>query len=337
MGAVKGNGYLLPLGGFLRTYLWVFLFLSRCLFAFECKVHTLSEIEAAIPGVDRHIQEIISATRITGISIAIAKDGRLLFSKAYGDGLTHPLFQAASLSKPVTAFAALKLAESGALSVDTPLSQYVRTPYLPPQPYTELVTLRRILNHTSGMSEDVTGEDRKIYFEPGTAYAYSGAGFLYLQQAIEDSANQAFNPFMISQMKLLGMPKSTFDLFYEEVHYIGAPYSLVSTPEELVAFFSELTHPSPENVSVVKQMTTPSWVFDPHTSRGLGVGLTRCGGELAIHHSGRNFDFHRSQAVAIQPARSVVVVMVRGEDSEGVPDRIARMVVGDYGRTVAPN
>lgn len=295
-----------------------------------CRVKTLSEITAGLPALNAHIESKIKETSVEGVSLVILSEGRVLFEKAYGDGTTEPRFQAASISKPVAAFAALKLVEQGKLSLDEPLSHFVATPYLPPQPFADLVTLRTILVHTSGMGTDVEGIDREIYFKPGTEYRYSGAGFRYLQQAMEDVTQNDFNSLMTEFMTSLGMKQSTFDLDYEGTHWIAAPYSLVSTPRELGLFFDEMAHPRPENRAVAKLLTTAVIKLDEENDRSLGVVMTPCGDDVSLNHSGKNFSIHRSQADLYLKSRIGAVVMTRGKDTSGLPQALVKMAIGGY-------
>jgi len=60
------------------------------------------------------------------------------------------VFEAASLSKPVMAYAVLKLADAGKLDLDKPLSQYLDKPYIDNDERLNLITARRVLTHTTG-------------------------------------------------------------------------------------------------------------------------------------------------------------------------------------------
>jgi CubicO group peptidase (beta-lactamase class C family) len=109
------------------------------------------------------------------------------------------VFQAASLSKPVFAYAVLKLVEQGKLTLDTPLLAYLPDGYrhqsdpfqLRPNSKGEqvtdarlaAVTVRMALNHTSGWPNWSSGP---ITFgsDPGTRWQYSGEGYVLLQRAV---------------------------------------------------------------------------------------------------------------------------------------------------------
>ena len=95
------------------------------------------------------------------------------------------VFEAASISKVIAAYAALVLVERGVLSLDEPVHHYLSQPWLPPSTYAEQITLRHLLTHTSGLTNQVNPVDKSIVFPPGERYEYSGVGFMYLQEVME--------------------------------------------------------------------------------------------------------------------------------------------------------
>lgn len=90
---------------------------------------------------------------------------------------SNTVFEIASVSKTVFAYAVMKLCENGILELDTPLIQYADIGFLDNDPRLKLVTARHILSHRSGLqnwrSQD---ETLKLYFYPGTDFLYSGEG-----------------------------------------------------------------------------------------------------------------------------------------------------------------
>ncbi|MCK4816594.1 serine hydrolase, partial [bacterium] len=95
------------------------------------------------------------------------------------------VFEVASISKVVTAYIALRLIEQGKLSLDKPVKTYLKKTWLPPSKYDDKITLRHLLSHSSGLGDDVLFMDKNIAFEPGSGFLYSGIGFLYVQEVIE--------------------------------------------------------------------------------------------------------------------------------------------------------
>ena len=131
------------------------------------------------------VQKLAADAQIPGLATATIADGqptkltvvgvRNAHNGAAVDGNT--IFAAASLSKPLFAYAVLRLIDGGKLALDTPLSRHVPD-YVADDPRAATVTVRHILSHTSGLpnwrSDDVP---LKTLFPPGGRFSYSGEGF----------------------------------------------------------------------------------------------------------------------------------------------------------------
>lgn len=98
---------------------------------------------------------------VPGVSIAVIHDGKIDWARGFGvakiGGLPvtpGTLFQAASISKPVTAMAVLHLVESGKLDLDRDVNQYLKSWKIPDNEFVEHsnVTICRLLSHTAGMT-----------------------------------------------------------------------------------------------------------------------------------------------------------------------------------------
>ncbi len=89
------------------------------------------------------------------------------------------------MSKPVFAYAVLKLCERGVLDLDTPLTKYTPERPVSNDPRLDLITPRHILSHTSGFQNwRAAGEPLSIHFTPGDRWLYSGEGYSYLQSVV---------------------------------------------------------------------------------------------------------------------------------------------------------
>jgi CubicO group peptidase (beta-lactamase class C family) len=170
-----------------------------------------SQIDALLA---RHIE-----ANAPGAAIAVLQGGRFAHRKAYGLAdleWTIPLtpdcvFRIASLTKPFTAMAIMILAEHGSLSIDDPVERHL--PWWPPRG--RLVTLRHLLNHTSGVwrhdwdrqlrttRPNITLADllpligeRDFEFEPGESYRYNNAGYLLLGAVVEAASGRRFEAFL---------------------------------------------------------------------------------------------------------------------------------------------
>src|SRR6185436_9179975 len=102
-----------------------------------------------------NLADRMAALRVPGVSIAMIHDGTIEWVRGFGvTRISGPavtpdtLFQAASISKPVSALAVLRLVESGKLGLDTDVNQYLKTWKVPENKFTAKakVTLRTLLN-----------------------------------------------------------------------------------------------------------------------------------------------------------------------------------------------
>ena len=185
---------------------------------------------------------------VPGVSIAVVEGGILKWAKGYGlantdtgsEVNTNTLFQAASISKPLTALCALKLFEEGQVELDENVNSYLQGWSIPENDFTatEKVTLKRLLSHTAGttvhgfegykqtetfpsieMVLNGNGNSPAIDVDevPGSRWRYSGGGYTVMEKVVED----------VSDLPL--------ESYFEEV---------VSTPLNMTN--SLLTQPLPE-------------------------------------------------------------------------------------------
>jgi hypothetical protein len=142
--------------------------------------------------VDRFIETYQNYYGIPGVSLALIKDGKLVYQKTYGVRNTmsaekvdaSTLFEAASITKPVFAFAVLRLAERGVIDLDKPLWQYLPNPDIEYDERYKLITAKHVLTHRTGFPNWRDGK-LDLKFTPGTAFGYSGEGFEYLKKVVE--------------------------------------------------------------------------------------------------------------------------------------------------------
>lgn len=211
----------------------------------------MARVESAQPKprteLDRlTLQELMAHFQVPGVSVAVVQDHRLHWAKAYGVAdvatgrllTTETRLQAASISKPITALAALRLVESGQLNLDADVNAYLKSWKVPRPPAgsTQAVTPRALFSHTSG-ADDGFGFPG---YEPGTplptalqilegqapsnvgpvrftrapyqAYKYSGGGLTVIQLALTEITGQAFGQ-VLQELVLapLQMSNSTFE------------------------------------------------------------------------------------------------------------------------------
>ncbi|MBD2705044.1 beta-lactamase family protein [Spirosoma sp. BT702] len=180
------------------------------------------------PPLQTALPSIMDSASIPALSIALIDNGQISWCEGLGvkDTITKQpvsattIFRAASLGKPVFAYAVLQLSQQGKIALDTPLVKYVPTGYLQTQflkgPMLDdriaLITARMILNHTSGLPNWRTEEKALVtLFTPGSRYSYSGEGYYLLQLVVEHLVKQPIEAFMQQTVfKPLGMSHSSY-------------------------------------------------------------------------------------------------------------------------------
>lgn len=202
-----------------------------------------------------NLEERLKALNIPGVSIAFVSNGMVEWARAYGMAdrgenqkmTTETMLLAGSISKPVAALRAHQLVENGTFSLDENVNNYLKTWQLPDNEFTETekVTLRRILNHTAGLTvwgfpgydkgdyipttaEVLDGKGNtdsvRVYKKPGESWMYSGGGYTIMQLMIEENEPVSFvESLQTHVLDPLGMQKSTFaNPLSEEYHGIAA-------------------------------------------------------------------------------------------------------------------
>jgi len=150
-------------------------------------------VEETVADLQAYIPDQLESVGVPGLAIALVHRGETVWEAGFGKANTitgdpvteNSVFEVASLSKPVAAYAALTLVDSGELELDEPIHLYFDEPWLAPSPWSEQITLRHLLSHTSGLSKRLHPLDRSISFPPGERFAYSNVGYQYMQAAIE--------------------------------------------------------------------------------------------------------------------------------------------------------
>ncbi|MFI5183225.1 MAG: serine hydrolase domain-containing protein [Vicinamibacteria bacterium] len=211
-----------------------------------------------------------------GLSLVVVKDGALVYQKGFGlaDG---PRRQAAtadtvygwwSMTKIFTAAAIFQLEEGGRLRLDDPVAKHLpffRVTY--PSPYSPEVTLRQLLNHSSGIPNNVPAlvgwihhadaprldqtayiarvlpDYSKLAFEPGDHGEYTNLGYMLLGAVIEAASGESYEDYVRRHLlQPLGMGRT--DFVYTEA---------------MLADAATASHPSPSMESVLLPLLVSHW------------------------------------------------------------------------------
>lgn len=294
--------------------------------SFAQENHTAAEIQKAL-------ENILLDDEIPGIQVMHVKDGH---SYAYTAGepiagsgkkvQDNTIFQAASLSKAVVAYAALRLYDQGLFDLDTPLQDYWVYDRLSEDPRGKKMTARMVLCHSTGLPnwQMKTGRPEwktsklDVAFEPGTAFRYSGEGFYFLQKVLEHLTGKPLEEIVTEQvLKPFGMDHSNYiwraDMkeSYTVGHKAGyipyslrqfkkanAAYTLLTTATDYSAFIQQgILEGKGLKPATHKMMLTRANSAQPaekqgeaydHLAYGLGVIIQDNTQGIAYAHGGSN-------------------------------------------------
>jgi CubicO group peptidase (beta-lactamase class C family) len=203
------------------------------------------------------LEERMRELKIPGVSVAVFENGRIEWARGWGvaDATTgqkvepDTRFQAASISKPVAAAAALALVSKGRMSLDADINTYLTTWKLPENEFTakQKVTLRHLLSHSGGVtvsgfrgyaSNEAVPTPRQLLdgvkpansapvrvdIPVGARYRYAGGGYSIVQLAIEEVTTKSFAEAARELvLEPLGMRHSTYvQPLPPELHAKGA-------------------------------------------------------------------------------------------------------------------
>jgi CubicO group peptidase (beta-lactamase class C family) len=165
-----------------------------------------TRLEEAV--LDHLIEDRMHALGMPGLSIAVINDGKIVYHRAVGLAnledrtpiTDQSIFEAASLSKPVFAFFAMRMSEEGVIDLDRPLFFYLPDADFEIEPRYRRVTARMVLDHTTGFpnwrwfdpapaEQKVKPGDFYMKFDPGTQFSYSGEAYNYLSRVIAHNAH----------------------------------------------------------------------------------------------------------------------------------------------------
>jgi N-acyl-D-amino-acid deacylase len=184
---------------------------------------------------DDMMLSFLTKHNVPGAALAVTRDGVLVYARGFGmadDGervQPRALFRIASISKPITAAAILKLIEEGKLKLDDRAFAMLKLqPFLPKgrkrDPRLKDITVRQLLQHTGGWDRDKSGDPmfrsveiaqalgvpppaepeqiirfmlgQPLDFSPGERYAYSNFGYCVLGRIIEKVSGETYDNYV---------------------------------------------------------------------------------------------------------------------------------------------
>lgn len=315
--------------------------------------------EIAAARLEKSLPALMKAADIPGLSIALIREGKVVWNRGFGvkNSLTkepvteETVFEAASLTKPVVAYAVLKLVDAGKLDLDAPLNKYLPGNYdvVADDARINQITARRVLSHTTGFPNWRAPRNSKtlpIYFAPGERFSYSGEGFVYLSKAVEQITKIKFEDYVREAVFVpLGMTSSslswqerykTLKTFNHDL--LGNPSgqgegvsanaagSLQTTTGDYAKFVSAILNGAGLKKETRKLMLTPQSKVDENCrvcvgsaptklsaeiGWGLGWGLQMTDEGNSFWHWGDNGN-NKAFVVAFEKQKDGIVVLTNG-------------------------
>lgn len=294
------------------------------------------------------LQVLANRYGICNVDVAIVRNRELQSVEAAHGCAESPstrenVFEAASLSKPVFAYAVLKLVQQGKMDLDAPVLKYLPNGYahqhrayladsptdMVSDPKLRSVTVRMALNHTSALPNWPNGP---LAFDgdPGAKWQYSGEGYVLLQRAVEAVTGETFGAFMQRQVfGPLGMAHSAYTREARlEQHIVAgsngfgdlvtpftfgepvAAFTLRTSAADYGRFLAALLKEEHTIRQIVESPVSVSPKLD--LGWGLGWGLERNRGDTFLWHWG-NISGYRAFVMA-SPRTGDGFVMLTNSD-----------------------
>jgi serine beta-lactamase-like protein LACTB len=310
------------------------------------------------------IEEEMSQRGIPGLSVAIGERGELRFTAGYGladvenevEAGAETVYRLASVSKPMTAVATLRLVQKGQLDLDLPVWSYCSAYPAKPWP----VTARELLCHQGGVRSYRTGEqppvrhysslaeglvlfkDDALAFEPGTSVLYSTYAYSLLGCALEGASGRGFAELLREEVfSPSGMTNTQPDDARIVIPHRAGGYVRTETGELLNSALADTSYKVPGGglcgtapdaarfglalVSgrlltrpLLQQMLTPQKTRTGQvTGFGLGITLTGKGRKREAWHNGGQERV--STVLYTQPDSGLVVALLSNLEGVGTP------------------
>ncbi len=193
------------------------------------RLHRRPATPERIEALEQEIRRLMAEARIPGLQAALVADGELRWSAGFGEKVAgsgdpvtaETVFEAASLTKPLFAYAVLRLTEQGVLDLQDRLVDL-----LPEETLTgvighsldaegfrrdrlERIRVVHLLSHSAGTPHAPPGEIFPLAFDPGTSWAYSAFGYELLRLAVEARSGKSLVALIEEQvLDPLGMKHS---------------------------------------------------------------------------------------------------------------------------------
>ncbi len=270
------------------------------------QIRRIDDSKISVEKLTPEIQQIVSDARITGLSMVVINDNRIVYQNSFGvkDKRTNrkndaeTVFYAASFTKPLFAYAFLKLVEKKIFDLDKPIYTYLKKPIGEYEKWKELagekdferITARMILSHSSGLPilRQLYNDKLSIIAPPKTRFYYSNEamnlfGFVveeYTNRKLEDSVKEmVFEPLGMKRSGMIwqkdfendyafGYDKNEILIGAQKRTSSRAAGSMVTTPTDYAQFVMAMMKKEGLSKKSFMEMLTPQ--IEVASERGFG-------------------------------------------------------------------
>lgn len=225
--------------------------------------------------LEEFLNDLVGSGSPPGLTVSVIKNGAVVYAKGFGlaDGPNgaaareDTVYSWWSMTKIPTAVAILQLHEQGLLDIDNPVADYL--PFFDveyPSPGSEIITVRHLLNHSSGIPNNVPAvlfwfhsEGRAapdqtqivieklpdystLAYEPGSQATYTNVGYMLLGAIIEGVSGKLYSEYVRDHVLLpLGMDRTNFD-YTDDMRALAAvpSHPLIDPITPLVPFLVDV-------------------------------------------------------------------------------------------------
>lgn len=300
---------------------------------------------------------------VPGLTVAVIHDNQLAYRQDYGvanyatqEPVTpETIFEAASITKIVFAFAVHRLVEQGVIDLDRPLHEYLAFEELEHDPRYLLMTGRHVLTHQTGLPNWRNGQI-ELAFTPGEGHQYSGEGIEYLARVVEAVTGRTIEDVLMEEVQIpMGMVDHTYFSDSQELRELvavghsierpnsiriptrpGMAHSMHTTADDLANFALNLLKREGLEPETYNEMFDWATTAPPEPSEhdlpwqmgfGQGFGLIDAPFGMGFWHGGNNGDF-MSRMEAYPEEGIGLVVMGNNERAWAMGEVIRRYLIG---------
>jgi CubicO group peptidase (beta-lactamase class C family) len=323
------------------------------------------------PAIDELMTTLYQRGQFNG-AVLVAKQGQILYRKAFGkanfqtgvDFAPETPSDVGSVTKQFTAMAIMILAQQKRLSYDDPVGKYI--PEFSRSAHLGQITLRELLNHTSGIPRDndlgiddagVDDEQGLIAFlrkrddllrTPGLKYSYSNAGYDLLGIVVERVSGETFSSFLEREIfKPIGMSNTFYVRSMRKSAKAAVGYNqfgdvddggpdplsgdggIYSTVDDLFKWDQALYTDKLVPQSALSEAFTPGRVQEGTTAYGFGWNVVEEGGNKCLWHTGKSAGFRAFIQRCLTGKVTVIMLTNKGDSKrQDINAAIQEILVG---------